>query len=354
MNIKKHFILALSLLVLSFSCSNDDNNNQPEESQNTYENGILIVNEGIYGQGNGSVSFVSNDFSYFENKIFANVNGKPLGDTAQSIGFNEDLAYVVVYNSQKIEVVNRYTFQSVATIDSGFSNPRYITFASGKGYVTNWGDGSNPTDDYVAVINLDSHTVSSKIPVAEGPERIVSNGTSIYVAHHGGFGQNNIVSVINPISEKITTITVGDLPNSMMFDNQGSLYVLSEGIPSWTGNETGGQLSIIDTNTNTISTSIAFGNDEHPNNLSFDDASLYYYMGGAVYKLALGSSILPTISEIENVNFNFMNVRNGILYGVGAEDYISNGSLQSFDLETKMLLNSKEVGINPNGIYFND
>lgn len=354
MNIKKHFILALSLIVLSFSCSSDDDNNQPEASNNTYENGILVTNEGIYDQGNTSVSFVSNDFSSFEHHIFSNVNGKPLGDTAQSIGFNGDLAYIVVYNSQKIEVVNRYTFQSVATIDSGFNNPRFITFLSGKGYVTNWGDGYNPADDYVAVINLDTHTVSAKIPVAEGPDRIVNNGTSIYVAHHGGFSQNNIVSVINPISEAITTIEVGDLPNSMIFDNQGSLYVLSEGIPSWTGNETGGQLSVINTNTNTISKSIVFGSEEHPTNLSYDEASFYYYMGGAVYKLALGSSILPTTAEIEDVNFNFMNVQNDILYGVGAEDYISNGYLQSFDLSTNTLLNSKEVGINPNGIYFND
>lgn len=352
MKIKNNLVLALSLLVLSFSCSSDDDNHQ-QEPQGAYEDGMLITNEGNFGQGNGSVTYVSDDFSYTEQKVFFNVNGTLLGDTAQSIGFYDDLAYIVVNNSQKIEVVNRYTFQSVATIDSGLSNPRYITFLSGKGYVTNWGDGSNPEDDFVAVINLETNTVSSTIPVEEGPERIVTNGTSIYVAHQGGYGQNNIISVIKPNSDEVETITVGDVPNSMVFDNQGSLYVLSGGIPAWTENETGGQLDVINTSSNTVSATFGFDDNEHPSNLTYGE-SLYYTLNGGVYKLAVGSEELPTTPEIEDVNFNYMAIHNNVLYGVDAGDYTSNGTLQSFDLETNALKHSKEVGIIPSGIYFND
>lgn len=352
MKIKNNLVLALSLLILSFSCSSDDDSHQ-QEPQGAYEEGILITNEGNFGQGNGTVSFVSNDFSYTEQKVFSKVNGTLLGDTVQSIGFHEDLAYIVVNNSQKIEVVNRYTFQSVATIDSGLMNPRFITFISGKGYVTNWGDGSNAEDDYVAVIDLETNTISSTIPVGEGPERIVNNGSTIYVAHQGGYSQNNIVSVIDPDSDVVTTITVGDVPNAMVFDNQGSLYVLSGGIPAWTGNETGGQLNVINTSSNTVSATLEFGDNEHPSNLTYGE-SLYYTLNGGIYKLAIDSQELSTTPEIEGVNFNFMTVRNNILYGVGAEDYTSNGTLQSYDLGTNATLNSKEVGINPGGIYFND
>lgn len=352
MNITKHLVVALSLMILSFSCSNDDDNNQPEP-KGAYENGILITNEGNYGQGNGSVSFISDDFSYAENNLFSTVNGTPLGDTVQSIGFHEDLAYVVVNNSQKIEVVNRYNFKSVATIDSGLSNPRYITFISGKGYVTNWGDGSDPSDDFVAVINLETNTVSSTISVEEGPEKIVSSGTTIYVAHGGGFNQNNILSVINPTSNAVTTITVGDVPNSMVFDNQGALYVLSGGIPAWKENETAGKLSVINTTTNTVSSTLNFEAGQHPSNLAFGD-SLYYYMNNEVYKLAPGGATLPTSSEIQSVNFNYMTIHNGILYGVDAGDYVSNGKLKSFDLTSKVEKNSKTVGLIPGGIYFND
>ncbi len=352
MNIKKHLVLALSLLVMSFSCSNDDDNNQAEP-QGAYEDGILVTNEGNFGQGNGSVSFVSNDFSYAENNLFSTVNGIPLGDTVQSIGFLDDLAYIIVNNSQKIEVVNRYTFKSVATIDSGLMNPRFITFVSGKGYVTNWGDGSNPSDDFVAVINLETNTVSSTIPVEEGPEKILSNGTTIYVAHQGGYSQNNVVSVINPTSSAVTTITVGDVPNSMVFDKQGTLYVLSGGIPDWKENETAGKLSVINTTTNTVSSTIDFGEGQHPTNLAYGE-SLYYYMKNEVYKVAIGSTTLPTTSEIKSVNFNYMTVHNGILYGVDAGDYVSNGTLKSYDLTSNTEKHSKKVGLIPGGIYFND
>lgn len=353
MNSKKMLFFVLSLVVLSFSCSTDDDDDNQPAPLGDYEEGILVTNEGNYNQGNGSVSFISDDFSYAENNIFSNVNGELLGDIVQSIGFNDDLAYIVVNNSQKIEVVNRYTFESVATIDSGLINPRFITFVSGKGYVTNWGDGSNPSDDFVAIINLETYEVSSTIPVAEGPEKIVSNGITIYVAHQGGYSQNNIVSVIDPSSNNLTTIKVGDVPNSMVFDNQGALYVLSGGIPNWTDNETGGKLSVINTSTNMVSNTLDFGSDQHPSNLSYGE-SLYYYMNGGVYKLAIEGSSLPATPVIESVNFYHMTVNNGVLYGVDAGDFSSNGTLKSFDLTSNIEINSKQVGIIPSGIYFND
>ncbi|TDU39719.1 hypothetical protein BXY82_1749 [Gelidibacter sediminis] len=352
MKIKKHLILGLSLVMLAFSCSNDNDNIQTEAS-GAYEDGILITNEGNYSQGNGSVSFVSTDFSYAENTIFSNVNGKLLGDTVQSIEFYEDLAFIIVNNSQKIEVVNRYTFKSVATIDSGLNNPRYMTVLLGKGYVTNWGDGSDPSDDYVAVIDLNTFAITTTISVEEGPERIVSNATTAYVAHKGGYGQNNIVSVIDANATVLKTITVGDVPNSMAFDNLGQLYVLAEGKPSWTQDETAGKLSVIDPTNNTVISSLDFAIDQHPTNLTYGE-SLYYYMSGKVYKYDVDSTNLPSTAVIEGVNFNYMTVNNGVLYGVDAGDYTNNGIFKSYDLATYTAKNSKEVGIIPGGIYFNN
>jgi hypothetical protein len=45
-----------------------------------------------------------------------------LGDTGQDVGLYNDLAFVVLNYSNKIEVINRYTMVHVATIDSGLSN----------------------------------------------------------------------------------------------------------------------------------------------------------------------------------------------------------------------------------------
>jgi YVTN family beta-propeller protein len=318
-----------------------------------YENGILVLHEGNFFGGNASVSFVTQDLSVSSAGIFNTANEKALGDVAQSMAFNGDLAYIVVNNSQKVEVVNRYTFETKATIDEGFLNPRYMTFANGKGYVTNWGDGSDAGDDYIAVVNLEDNSVEATIPVPEGPEWILAKENSIYVAHQGGFNQNNIISVIDATSNTVTaSVTVADRPNSMQLVND-DLWVLSGGNPAWTGSETAGQLDKIDTTTNDVTTTIAFGTTEHPSYLSVDGDVLYYLLNGNVYKFGSSDAVLPADAEISGLNFYDMTVNDGRLYGVDAKDFASNGSLEVYDLSTNALLGSIEVSIIPGGVYFN-
>ena len=58
--------------------------------------------------------------------------------------------------------------------------------------MTNWGDGTVATDDYLAIIDITTNTLNGQtIAVGEGPEKIIANGSTLYVAHKGGFGQNN-------------------------------------------------------------------------------------------------------------------------------------------------------------------
>jgi hypothetical protein len=353
MNTNKFLLLFLSITLVFTSCSDDDM--APAPPSGDYFDGILISHEGNFGQGNASVSFVSYDLMTVENNIFSSVNSTPLGDTAQSIAFNGDFAYIVLNVSNSIEIVNRYTFESVASLSTGLNNPRYIAFANGKGYVTNWGDGGVATDDYLAIIDLASNTMSAlTISVEEGPEEIIANGGTVYVAHQGGFSQNNVISVVNTSTDLVaSTIIVGDVPNSMQLDDSGNLWVLSGGKPSWTGDETGGRLSKINTNANNSLTSTEFSATEHPNHLSMDNGILYYYMSGSVFKMASSETTLPTTAEITGLSFYGMTVNNSILYGVDAVDFTSNGVFSAYDLSSNTLSNTTTVNIIPGGIYFN-
>jgi hypothetical protein len=192
MKFSKLFLVALVSAIFFVSCTEDDNNKN-ETPLGDYDKGALILNQGGFFKGNASVSYLSDDFVTQQNNIFSLVNPTiTLGDTAQDIGFNGDLAFIVLNVSNKIEVVNRYTMKHVATIKTGLNNPRYIAFSNGKGFVTNWGDGGNTADDYVAVVNLSNYS-TTKIPVAEGPERIIADNNKLYVAHAGGFGYGNTI-----------------------------------------------------------------------------------------------------------------------------------------------------------------
>ncbi|WP_407556811.1 YncE family protein [Winogradskyella sp. 4-2091] len=350
---KKITLLFLSVTLLFTSCNSDDDNNG-NESLGDYENGIIVSNEGNFGQGNASITYTSDDLSIIENNVFSAVNGRALGDVAQSIAFNDDLAYIVLNVSNAIEIVNRYTFESVATIDTGLNNPRHIAFANGKGYVTNWGDGGVATDDYVAVIDATTNTMSSQsITVEEGPEKIVANGNTVYVAHQGGYGQNNVISVINAATDVVsTTITVGDVPNSLRLDSDGDLWVLAGGTPSWTGSETGGKLSKIDSSDYSV-TSIDFAGTEHPSFLALENGTLYYYLSGSVYKMDEDDTVLPTSAELTGLSFYGMEVKDNVLYAVDALDYTSNGMLLSYSLSSNEVTNFANTGIIPGGVYFN-
>ncbi len=342
MKLNKLLLLTLSIGLTFTSCSNDDDD-APVLPRGDYENGLLISHEGNFGGGNASVSFVSFDLNTVENNIFNAVNGELLGDTAQSIAFNGDFAYIILNVSNKIEVVNRFTFESVATIDTGLSNPRYMAVSNGKGYVTNWGDFTPTDDDYLAVIDLTTHTIIDTISTSYLPEEIIAQDDQIFVAT-GIFGFGNSVDVINTVTDTLEeSITVGNAPNSLQLDAEGDLWVLSSE-----------NLIEINTTTNAIIKTVALNSSiTAPSKLNFDSGNLYLFSEGAVYKMETTAATLPETAEIEGVSFYDMNVSNGVLYGLDAKDFQSAGTLTTYDLSSNTEINTATLRIIPGEVYFN-
>ncbi len=350
--LKRIIYLFIATLILS-SCSSDDDDIIIVDPLGDYEFGFFVTNEGPFGTGTGTVSFISEDFSNVDHTIFNDVNATDLGNIVQSMGFANSSAYIVVNNSNSIEIVNRYTFESFATISVGLNNPRYFVADGDTGYVSNWGDPFDNNDDFIAVIDLTNNVITSTIPVAFGPEKLMIVRDNLYVAHQGGYGQNSILSVINTNANSfITTIQVGDVPNSMVL-NEGDLWVLCGGNPDYTGNETNGRLVKINTETNSVSQAFDFGATEHPNNLTIDSSSLIYGLNGSVFSKEVSSTELPTTGIISGF-FYSMTVNEGKLYATDAGDFASNGTLKVFDLTTNSEIESIEVGIIPGGVYFNN
>ncbi|WP_300489552.1 DUF5074 domain-containing protein [Flavobacterium sp.] len=354
-------LLGLGLLTAVFFASCTDEEIVYKEapaavSKGAYEKGVLVVNEGNFGSPNAEISYISSEFpTLFQNSIFNTVNPtKVLGNTAQSIGFNGDLAYIVLNGSNKIEVVNRYTFESVATIQTGLQNPRYIAFANGKGYVTNWGDAGVATDDYVAIVNLTTNQITGNIAVVEGPEQIVAYNNALYVAHKGGYSFNDKISLINSSDVVQTTITVGDVP-SVMEINNNELYVLCSGKPAWSGTETSAKLVTVNLATNALAQSLTFAAGEHPALMDIEAGSIYFMKGKGVYKKDLGAAALPTtpvFTATATTVYGFA-AQNSKFYVGDAIDYVANGKVTVYDM-AGTLQRTYTVGVMPNGFYFNN
>lgn len=357
----KNTIFTLCLLSLfAFSCEDDDPAtttviDPPEviEEDGPFATGYFVTNEGPFSNGFGSVSHINSELAAVENDIYQSVNGDNLGNIVQSMTMSDTLAYVVTNISTRITVLKKDTFEERTRITSGIDNPRHMTISGNKGFVTNWGDPNVSTDDFIAVIDLIDNEVISTIPVAEGPEKIITSGDVLYVAHQGGFGVNNIVSVIS-ISEEnvITTVQVGDVPNSLQIDNTGRLVVLSGGAPEFTGMETGGRFSIIDTASNQLVQSFIFPDQAHPNYLNIVESDAYYYLNGAVYKTTIDGFTNATQPILIDVSFyNMVILENRVLAGCNAADFASNGTIEFYDLSTNMLINTVDVGVVPGNIY---
>jgi len=356
MKLNKLAGLALLTIIALSSCTSEDTTILPPVLPlGDYESGIIISEEGNFTNGNGAITFVSNDLNPVENKVYENVNGSSLGNLVQSIAFTDTNAYIIENGSNAIKVVNRNTFEAIATVDSGLSNPRYMTVLNGKGYITNWGDGSDANDDFVAVLNLITNTLEAPIPVAFGPEAIVTANNTVYVAHEGAFSQNNIISVINPVSNEVTsTITVGDVPNGLQVDANNTLWVLCGGKPSWTGDETNGFMYKINTSDNTVETSMDFGAAVHPSKSFISDNNLYYNLDGDIYKMSTTATDLPTTSEFNVPNLYDFSVRGNQLFAIDHNGFSSEASfLKVYSLDSNSEIKSIDLGPFGGEVYFN-
>ncbi|CDF79761.1 putative surface layer protein [Formosa agariphila KMM 3901] len=349
------FAVAFASAALFSSCSSDDDDNDLPKGD--YDYGTLVLNEGAFTKNNASISFI-NAADELTNDIYSTKNGETLGDVAQSMAFEDDKAYIAINNSNVVKVVDRYTMMDITTISEGIYTPRYIVFEDDKGYVSNWGDPNDSTDDFIAVINSSTNTVEITISVAEGPEALVEEDGKLYVAHKGGYGFGNTISVINLANNTVeTTITVADIPDTME-EEDGYLYVLSSGKYDWfTGEETPGAITKINMSDNSVAEVLDFEVGVHPSHLKIEDDIVYYTLGTEVYTKGLNAA-LPTTALIDVASqgafgiYGF-EVEDNIIYIGDAKDYASAGAVYTYNT-SGTYLNSFTTGISPNGFYFND
>jgi YVTN family beta-propeller protein len=343
-------IVLITLLFLT-SCSDDDD--PIVVPLGDFENGYFISNEGPFNNGTGSITFVGDDGTIVQN-AYKSVNNEDLGNIVQSIALANQNAYIIVNNSNKIVVANRYTLEKITEIKGeDIKNPRYFVAEGTTGYLSNWGDPFDTSDDFIAVIDLNSNTVTETIAVGEGPEEMLLENSKLYVNLQGGYGQNNQVIVINTNSNLVeNTIEVGDVPNSIQSDGTGTIWVLCGGKPNWTGDETSGQLYKIASSSNETS-SISFGGTEHPDLLVLEDGNLFYNLNGKVFKMDSKTTSLPEQAITGWDGFYYvMKGHNGKIYATDAGDFASEGTLKVFDSSSEVLLETNATGIIPGDIVF--
>src|SRR5690554_2091052 len=94
----KWFALLCAGIILFSGCGEDEN----EGPISSYGSGVLIVNEGVFGQGDGSVSFYHTAGDSVTLNVIAKQNGgDDLGATLNSAFEHDGLIYLLANNPDK-------------------------------------------------------------------------------------------------------------------------------------------------------------------------------------------------------------------------------------------------------------
>ena len=344
------FVIAIGLMLAS--CQNDSI--KPNINIGLFEDGYFVTNEGNFGTGNGSLSFVSENGAV-SNNIFEETNSFSLGDVVQSMEIINEKAYIVVNNSSKIEVANIDSMTHVATIN-GLISPRYILQVSDeRAYISDWGIGG------IHILDLNTNSIISTISTGQGPEKMLFKDNKAYICNVGGFGLDNTISVIDTENDVlITNINVGDKPNSIVEDANGNIWVLAGGNTEYDANwnvvaETPGELTTINSETYNVVGSIVFEVGDHPKDLIIDDngTTLYFSNGSwskSVFSFNIYNNMLST-NPIIAKSFYSIGFNDNYIYGTDVKDYVQNGWTYKYNTNGEVV-DSSEVGIIPGGYCF--
>lgn len=347
--------ILLGLITILGSCSKEDS----KPGNTGFLHGLYIVNEGNFLSNNGSISYYNQDSSKMVNKVFQSVNNMLLGDVVQSFGVADNLGFIVVNNSQKVEVVDMETFLSVGTI-IGTDYPRnFLKINKSKGYLTNGAFAGK-----VLVIDLNSLSIIKEIPVGNGPENLVKWDNKVFIANSGGWTNDNIVSVIDQESDIVTdSIEVGDNPIDLVADIDGNIWVLCKGKvvydPYWNIiDETDSEIFVINIDDLSIKNSFVIGHTGdffNPVRLacSHDGSIIYFLEADGIYKMEVSETNPPGSPLIERSFYGLdIDQNDGTIYGLSANNFVSDGYMFRYTT-AGVLIDSLKVGVAPSSVVTN-
>lgn len=349
--IKSSLVFFVFIILLSaVSCTKDEEN----IVKGAFSSGLFIVNEGAFQTGTGTITYFNPDSSLIKQDIFELINGRPLGNIAQSLTLFNGKGYIVINNAAKVEVVDAATFKSSGTI-TGLQYPsQFLPINDNKAYVSDW-SGS------IAVVDLQTNTVLTNISAGTGPDAMVKSGNYVYVANTGGFNVDSTITVIDFATDKVVkTIEVGDVPIGIKADNQGRIWVLckGKGYASWPApGDTPGRLVRIDPATLTIGLTFLFLNTtDHPERLVINKqkTKLYFLYNSGIYFFDL-TKTYPVPELLTNTRYFYSlgyENKTGYLYACDAKDFSHDGVVIRYNSEDGSVVDSIQAGIIPREFAF--
>ena len=357
-NFIKNYLL-LGCLILTYSACRKDEKPIPEvvttitKADTGALSGLYVLNEGNMGSNKASLDFLDYSTGKYHKDIYEQDNPgvvKGLGDVGNDLGIYGSKLFIVVNNSNLVEVVNARTGKHINFVS--IQNCRNVTFINGKAYVSAYlGIVGDPKAPNGAVYEIDTATlqITRKVTVGRQPEEMAIVNGKLYVANSGGYSPPNYertVSVVDLASFTVVKlIDVAINLEKVKADQYGDLYVTSRGdyysIPP--------DLYVIDTKTDSVKKdfklpvsnlwikgdtaymySVAFSYVTGKNTISY--GMIDVKTGTVLNKQFITDGTDKQIAVPYGIAVNPVT---GEVYVADAKDYVTPGTIYSFDTNGK-------------------
>jgi YVTN family beta-propeller protein len=305
--------------------------------------GLYVLNQGDFGANNSTLTYYDYTSKTLVADQFMTANSTKLGDTGNDLGVYGAKMFIVINNSNVVDVVNAKGAKLIKQIT--LNQPRSVLFYKSNAFVTSY-------SGTVSVIDTTSLTITKTITVGSDPEQMVISNGKLYVANSGGLDPSpaTTVSVIDLTAltetKKITGV-IAD-PITLAADNYGHVYALSLGNFSTVGPG----MTIINNTTDVVqSTSSLNLSYNIPITINGDFA--YYFT--ADNKIAVYNTKTQAVAQANFITDGTTLTApyaitadsiTGEVFITDAKDYSSNGTLYAFDKTGKKEY-SLLTGINP-------
>jgi hypothetical protein len=365
-DISSRFKILLSILILAvlvISCHKEpireqvvenDPGNPPVIPPSSATDGIFVVNEGNFNRGNATITLIMPADTLIEQDIFKAANNRSLGDVAQTMKIYKERGYIVVNNSNTIEVVSLADFKSIKTI-SGFNSPRNIQFIdSTKAYVTNLLKN-------ISVVDLKSLTITKSINIPSWTEGIIKYKNYVYVSSVGNYEDPNSkrkpqLLIIDTKEDRIIdSIQSGKEPLGIVIDKKEKIWVLcTGGFDSYEAPT----LIRINPDLRAVEKVFHFPNvKDAPSRLCINSlGDTLYFLKDGIYQMPVSSADIPSAPAIPSNGHMFYGLgidpSSGNIFVTDALDYLQNGWVYRYNQVTGALLNSYQAGRIPGSFCF--